>query len=204
MQVEFFDGSVGIRPFRLEDVPSLFAAARESIQELSTWMVWCRTDYSLEDSAAFVSRCAAEWEKGEQYSFVIFDVSDGAFLGSVGLSGVNRAHKFANLGYWVRSRRTQRGVASAATRMIARFALEELRLNRLEIIVPVGNKASQRVAEKAGARWEGVLRKRLILAGNPHDAVLYSLVAEDWEQSAAHEGRVEQSVPLELQAAVNC
>jgi RimJ/RimL family protein N-acetyltransferase len=91
-------------------------------------MVWCHPNYSLEDSAAFVSKCAAEWEKGEQYSFVIFDVSDGAFLGSVGLSGVNRAHKFANLGYWVRTKRTQQGVASAATCLIARFALEELRL----------------------------------------------------------------------------
>jgi len=203
MQVEFYDGSVGIRPFRSEDVPALFAATRESIKELSTWMVWCRADYSLEDSAAFVSGCAAEWEKGEQYSFVIFDVGGGTFLGSVGLSGVNRAHKFANLGYWVRTKWTQHGVASTATRMIARFAVEELGLNRLELYVPVGNKASQRVAEKAGARWEGVLRKRLVLGGCPHDAVLYSLVAEDWEQNAGNEGRVEHVAPLELQTAAN-
>ena len=121
---------------------------------------------------------------------------------SVGLSGVNHAHKFANLGYWVRTKRTHQGVASAATRLIALFALEELRLNRLELLVPIDNKASQRVAEKAGARWEGVLRKRLILTDSPHDAVLYSLVAE--EQFDSQEGRVEQSVPLELQAATNC
>src|SRR5207245_2368894 len=128
------------------------AAARESIHELSTWMVWCHSDYSLEDSAVFVANCAAEWQKGEQYSFVIFDTIDGIFLGSVGLSGLNRAHKFANLGYWVRSGRTHQGVATAATRLIARFAFEELGLNRLELFVAVGNKASQRVAEKAGAR----------------------------------------------------
>ena len=90
------------------------------------------------------------------------------------------------------------------TSLIARFALEELELNRLEIFVPIGNKASQRVAEKAGARWEGVLRKRLILAGSSHDAALYSLVAEDWEQFDSQKGRVAQSVPLELQATVNC
>ena len=119
MQTELYDGSVGIRPFRSEDAPLLFAAARESMNELSTWMIWCHPNYSLEDSAAFIANCAAEWEKGEQYSFAIFDISDGTFLGSVGLSGVNRAHKFANLGYWVRTKRTQEGVASTATRLIA-------------------------------------------------------------------------------------
>ena len=203
MQTQFHDGSVGIRPFCYEDVPALFAAARESIKELSAWMVWCHANYSLEDSAAFVANCAAEWERGDQYSFAIFDLSDGTFLGSVGLSAISRTHKFANLGYWVRSKRTQQGIASAATRLIARFALEELGLNRLELFVPVGNKASQRVAEKAGARWEGVLKKRLILGGDPHDAVLYSLIAEDSDHGSWPD-REEHIAERELQTALNC
>ena len=116
MQTEFHDGSVGIRPFRPEDASALFGAARESIHELSTWMVWCHAGYSLEDSARFVSQCEAGWQKGEQYSFVIYDVRSGDFLGSIGLSGVSDTHKVANLGYWVRTKKTQTGVASAAAR----------------------------------------------------------------------------------------
>ena len=201
MQTEFHDGSVGIRPFRSEDAPALFAAARESVQELSKWMVWCHAGYSLEDSARFVSQCEAEWKKGEQYSFVIHDMESGAFLGSIGLSAVSHTHKVANLGYWVRSKRTQQGVASAATKLITRFALEELRLNRLELFVPVGNKASQRVAEKAGARWEGLLRKRLMLGGGPQDAVLYSLVAEE-PQRVPWQDREENQARLELAAVL--
>ena len=201
MKTEFHDGSVGIRPFRSEDIPALFAAARESVQELSKWMVWCHAGYSLEDSARFVAQCETGWKKGEQYSFVIFDFKTGAFLGSIGLSGVNQAHKVANLGYWVRSKRTQQGVASVATKLIARFALEELRLNRLELFVPVGNKASQRVAEKAGARWEGLLKKRLMLGGGPQDAVLYSLVAEEpelipWQDREENSARLELAIML--------
>jgi RimJ/RimL family protein N-acetyltransferase len=89
----------------------------------------------------------------------------------------------ANLGYWVRSSATKRGVASAATRLIARFGFRELGFQRLEIVAATGNGASQRAAEKAGATREGVLRKRLLINGQPHDAVLYSLVAEDFEES---------------------
>lgn len=199
LQTEFHDGSVGIRPFRHEDAPELFAAARESVQELSRWMVWCHAGYSLEDSERFILQCDAGWNKGEQYSFVIYDVATEDFLGSIGLSAVSLTHKVANLGYWVRTRKTQQGVASAATKLITRFALAELGLNRLELFVPVGNKASQRVAEKAGARWEGLLRKRLMLSGGAQDAVLYSLVAEEPEP-VAWQDREENTKRLELAA----
>jgi ribosomal-protein-serine acetyltransferase len=57
--------------------------------------------------------------------------------------------------------------------------LEELKFNRVEILASAGNAGSQRAAAKAGARREGLLRKRLLVHGQPHDAVLFSLVAED-------------------------
>lgn len=161
------------------DVPSLFAAVRESMTQLSAWMVWAHPGYSIEDTRAFVLKCGPGWENGEQYSFAIVDVRDGQFLGSVGLSAVNRAHGFANLGYWVRTGMTRHGLATSATRMAARFSFEALGLNRVELLVPTANLASQRVAEKAGAKREGLLRKRLRLNGAPHDAFVYSFVRED-------------------------
>jgi RimJ/RimL family protein N-acetyltransferase len=70
-------------------------------------------------------------------------------------------------------------VATAATLLIATFALKDLGLNRLEFLVPAGNLASQRVAQKVAAKFEGVLRNRLMLGGKTQDAVVYSLVVED-------------------------
>lgn len=178
-EVLLSDGVIGLRRFTLDDVPRLFIAVHESMPQLSAWMVWAHPDYSLEESSAFVSKCAPGWEKGEQYSFAIVDVHNGEFLGSVGLSAVNRAHGFANLGYWVRAGKLRHGVATSATRMAARFSFENLGFNRVELVVPTANVASQRVAEKAGAKREGILRKRLRLNGAFHDAFVYSLVAED-------------------------
>ncbi len=192
LRTVIYNGKIGIRQFCLEDAPAHYAAVRESIRELSAWMAWCHAGYSLTEARAFVSDCAAAWHRDERYSFVIFDRKDGAFLGSVGLSCVNRAHRFANLGYWVRTSRAAQGAASAATLLAARFGLEELGLQRLELVVPVDNVASQRVAEKVGAKQEGILRNRIILRGKSHDAVLYSLVAEDLaEPPAAQPGAAE-------------
>jgi RimJ/RimL family protein N-acetyltransferase len=62
---------------------------------------------------------------------------------------------------------------------VAKFGFAELGLQRIEILAAIPNIASQRVAEKAGAVREGVLRKRLLIRGVSQDAVMFSLVAED-------------------------
>jgi ribosomal-protein-serine acetyltransferase len=175
---------VGVRRFGPEDVRPLFEATSESIDDLCRWMVWCHPGYTLEECAAFVASCDARWDRGESYSFVVFDPRDGAFLGSAGLNQINHAHRVANLGYWVRRSRAGRGIATGAVRQVARYALQELGLNRLDVLVPRGNRPSQRVAQKAGAKEEGILRNRLMIDGKSHDAILYSLVARDLNQQA--------------------
>jgi len=178
-QTSFEAHGIRIRPFRLKDARPLYASVRESLGALCGWMTWCRPDYSPEDSRAFIASCESAWDRGEHYSFAIIDAKDQGFLGSVGLNHLNRAHNFANLGYWVRQRSARRGVATAATRLVAWFGLKELGLERLEILVPTGNVASLRVAQKAGAKFEGILRHRLLLSGRRHDAAMYSIVTDD-------------------------
>jgi ribosomal-protein-serine acetyltransferase len=180
MQTDFSDTSVGIRRFRPGDVPLLHEAACESAAELAAWLPWFHATYSMDETTAYIFKSVTDWAKGAEYNFVIYDLTDGALLGGTALNHVNTINKCANLGYWVRSSRTRRGVASTATRLIARFGLQELGFHRLEIMAAVGNEPSQRVAEKAGAKREGLLRKRLLLHGQAHDAVVYSLVAEDF------------------------
>ncbi len=170
---------IRIRRFTTDDAEPLYEAVRESVQQLCHWMVWCNPEYSKEDSRAFVWSSERDWDRGERYSFVIEDSRDAALVGSVGLSSIVFPHRFANLGYWVRTSRTGEGIARAAVLLASSFAFEKLGLERLELIVPVSNEASRRVAERVGAHCEGLLRKRLVLRGKLHDAALYSLLPED-------------------------
>ena len=177
------EASIGIRPFQTNDVLNLLSAARESMAELQLWLPWCHPDFSLADSLDFVMSCGEDWAAGRKYRFAIYDRADGAFVGSIGLNEVNRLHGFANLTYWVRSSRTGQGIASTGIRLVAPIAFEQLHLNRLQLVIAMGNRASIRVAEKVGAHREGVLGDRILFRGRPEDAVMYSLLAEDrrWE-----------------------
>ena len=177
--IELSDDRILIRPPRAEDIQPMYEAVRESIKEVSAWMAWCHSDYSIEETSAFVLSRAEAWKNELEYGFGVFDLTTGGYLGGVGLNFINRVHQCANLGYWVRTSAARRGVASSASRLAARFGFEELGLQRIEILAAVGNYPSQRAAEKAGALREGIVRKRLLIDGRPEDAVLYSFIAED-------------------------
>lgn len=178
--IELSDGQIMIRPYRAEDTSAVYEAVRESIKEISVWMPWCHPDYTIEETSSFILSREEGWQSDREYTFGVFESETGKFLGGTGLNFVNRVHNCANLGYWVRSSCTGRGVASSAARLAARYGLEHLGFQRIEILAAVGNLPSQRAAEKAGALREATLRKRLLVKGQPQDAVLYSFVAEDF------------------------
>jgi ribosomal-protein-serine acetyltransferase len=178
--IELSDGRIMIRPLNVADIEAEYEAVRESIPEVSVWMAWCHPGYTIEETTAYIMSREEAWKADKDYGFGVFEVGTGKFLGGTGLNFINREHNCANLGYWVRSSCTGRGVASGAARLVARYGLEHLGLQRIEILAAVGNIPSQRAAEKAGALREAVLRKRLLVKGQPQDAVLYSFVAEDF------------------------
>lgn len=164
-----------IRPYRADDAPGLFEAARESVRDMFPWLAWCHPDYSMAEAAEWASLQAARASDSPEFAFAVVGPND-EFLGGCGVNQVNSIHRFANLGYWVRSSATGRGVARAAVRETAEFVFQNTDLVRLEIVCAVENRRSQRVAEAVGGVREGILRNRLLLHGKAVDAVMYSLV----------------------------
>jgi len=176
---ELSDGLVRLRPYRADDVEPMYLAARESLAEVSPWMAWCHADHGIDDSRRWVQSRESDWKAGEEYSFVVVDATGGAPVGACGLNKFDHINRRANLGYWIRTSETGRGLATAAARLLARWGFERVGLTRIEIVAAVGNFASQRVATKLGAVHEGVLRNRCFLADGPRDAHSYSLIPGD-------------------------
>lgn len=63
-----------------------------------------------------------------------------------------------------------------AVALLHDFGFEQLGLFRLEIVMGVGNSASEAVAIAAGATFECRERNRIFLHGQPMDANVYALI----------------------------
>ena len=181
MREEIKSDKINLRKYENDFAPLLFEAAFESRGgEFTRWMSWCHDNYTIAESENFVKKSIENWKNRKEYDFAIFDAQDNKFLGGVSLNLINRERGSANLGYWVRTSRQNRGIAHAAAIVLAKAGFEDLKLNRIEIAVAVENYPSQKVAEKAGAMREGVLRQLISIGGKQHDAVMFSFIREDF------------------------
>jgi RimJ/RimL family protein N-acetyltransferase len=177
--IELSGPTLRLRRFDAQDAQAIYEAVRESLPELSRWLSWCHSDYTIDDTRTFLAGRGEAFQKDGEYAFAVFERAGGRFVGACGVNQIDKANARANLGYWMRTSATRRGYATEATLVLARWAFEALSLARIEIVAAVGNDASQRVALKAGALREGIARRRLGVHGVPHDAVVFSLVPKD-------------------------
>jgi len=179
MSRELSDGVIRLRAPRPSDAEPAVAAVRSSFDSLIAWTSWCHTGYSREDFVQFLRRADNERFEDRAYDFYMIDESQPRILGGCGIYHIDRAAAAGNLGYWVRSDAAGQGIATRAARLLVRYAIEDLDLERIEIVVAVGNRPSQRVAEKIGAVREGVARNRFRVRGQTTDAIVYSIIPAD-------------------------
>lgn len=104
------DTDVVLRPFTVALVPDLITAVRESHAHLQPWMFWATPDYDDGDAAVFVELV----ESGDEWAYAI-QSGDGTFHGICVLNRVDAHNRTANLGFWLRSSSTGRGLATRAT-----------------------------------------------------------------------------------------
>jgi RimJ/RimL family protein N-acetyltransferase len=174
------EGTLRLRPFRIQDLDALVASLHESMDTIGRWQDWCTPDYSHEDGRRWIAKARLSWRGvGDECALVIADRHSDELIGSISINHWQPAFRMANIGYWIRQSCQGHGAAPRAVRMMARHALQSSELQRLEIVAAAGNEPSRRVAEKAGARFEGMARSRVSLRGQPLDAAMYSLIASD-------------------------
>jgi len=152
-------------------VPALVDACNDP--EIPRWIPFIPMPYTDKDALAFV--------RGEvvpdEPSFAITD--DGVVVGSIGMT-VNPHGYRGRIGYWVAAPARGRGICARALRLLSRWALAELKLQRVDLITDPDNFASQRCAEKVGFRRECVMRAHLRHPdGRIRDSVMFSLLPDE-------------------------
>lgn len=94
--------------------------------------------------------------------------------GSVALRNLSLQFGLGSISYWIRPAYRRRGLATAASRTVAAWALDVLGLHRLEIRHSVHNSESCGVALNADFPVEGTMRSALRHADGWHDVHVHA------------------------------
>jgi RimJ/RimL family protein N-acetyltransferase len=155
---ELSDGVVTVRPVRHSDEQALLEERLDP--ESRRWATTTRL-WTAPDVRAFVAGSAAAWLAGTEARFAIVETATGACVGSLGLRMTLPAFRIAEIGYGLRAAWRGFGLATRSVRLVSDWAFTRAGVARLELGTAVANKASQKVAVRAGFRLEGIASMRL-------------------------------------------
>ncbi|MGI9628323.1 MAG: GNAT family N-acetyltransferase [Longimicrobiales bacterium] len=139
-----------LRCWNPADARRLDNALRLSQAELVAWTPWVLE--GVGDLVALTERLQGykdEFREGKNLLYAIVDPTESEVLGGAGLYRRIGAGAL-EIGYWIRSDQTGKGLATEATRALASvgFGFEEVQ--RIEIHCQPSNRASIRIPQKLG------------------------------------------------------
>lgn len=165
-----------LRRMRLQDAEDLFAYGSDpEVTRTTTWP----THLSIDDSRAFLTMVLEQYECGEHAGWGIEHRADGKFIGTVGFGSFTQNGYVAELGYVIARPYWGQGLTTEAARAVIRFGFDYLGLHRIQATCLVDNVGSYRVMEKAGMRFEGILRGSRYVKGRFDDIRMYGVLRGD-------------------------
>jgi RimJ/RimL family protein N-acetyltransferase len=162
---------VRLREWRDSDLPEIVAACRDS--DIARWTL-VPDHYDVHEGRAFLTRSRQQAMQGTVISLAVVRCEDDSLAGSISLDLVHGGPRGAEIGYWVAAPARGAGIASRAIELLSTWALEQLALERVQILVEPENLASWHAAERAGFRRERLLPAYRELKGRRRDYYAYS------------------------------
>ncbi|ROO88998.1 RimJ/RimL family protein N-acetyltransferase [Actinocorallia herbida] len=141
-------GDAVLRRTREGDAAVLLDAVNASFAELHPWMPWAARPLTLDDEFEMIAAAQDNWRNGDAYLYGAF-APDGTALGGFGMH--RRVGPGAiEIGYWLRTGHTGRGLATRAVRALTTAALALPDISRVEIHCDEANTASAAVPHRLG------------------------------------------------------
>ncbi len=170
-----------LRAPRAGDGAIVHQAIIDSLTELLPYMDWAHGEQSAERSEEFARRASAQWVTRDDLPMLIFDKSDGRFIGSSGLHTINWHVPKFEIGYWIRTSEAGKGYMTESVLGLTRFCFETLEAERVQIRCDALNERSAAVARRAGYVYEGCSRRdSLNPYGELRDTLTFSLIREEY------------------------
>lgn len=169
------DGELTLQPLRLKDRAEWLKVRKQN----RDWLVqWEATSPLPEENKylptffEMVLHHRREGRAGRSLTLALW--FDQQLIGQITLGGLSYgAYRGGHIGYWISEEFANRGLTTRAVRELTRYAMEELRLHRIEIALRPENAASKRVAEKAGYIFEGLRPRFLHIDGSWRDHIVF-------------------------------
>ena len=166
-----------LRKMNLNDAQDLYEYASDA--EVTRYVTW-DTHKSIEDYRNFLKSVIQRYEKKEVSGWGVVLKENKKFIGTCGYMWWHIGCARAEMGYALSRKYWDKGLMTETVKEIIKFGFEKMKLNRIEARCMIGNIASEKVMEKVGMTFEGIMREQMYAKGVFSDLKMYSILRREY------------------------
>jgi [ribosomal protein S5]-alanine N-acetyltransferase len=114
-------------------------------------------------------------------AFAIRRIIDNQFIGEISFA-LNPKNRAIGVGYFTGTDYRQQGYTKEGLRLLLSYWFQVIGINKVMADTGAFNQASIAMLKSLGFQQDGCLRQHQLLDGILHDQLLFSLLAEEWEE----------------------
>jgi RimJ/RimL family protein N-acetyltransferase len=172
---------VTLRELEVTDAPSLFSMLTP--EEVSRFISPPPT--TVEGFERFITWAHAERAAGRYSCFAVVPHGMQSAIGLFQVRQLEPGFATAEWGFAIGSAFWGTGMFIDAAELVVNFAIDTLKVLRLEARAAVANGRGNGALRKLGAVQEGVLRRSFLKNGQFLDQMLWSILSEEWRRVKA-------------------
>jgi [ribosomal protein S5]-alanine N-acetyltransferase len=167
-----------LRKLTLHDAEDIFEYAH--VPEVTKYVIWF-PHKTKHDSIEFVRFAEKQFNEISDIVWGIEPRAEKKIIGTIGLVKWRNEHRCGEIGYCIAKDFWGKGITTEALKAVIGFSFRTLNLNRVEAHCEEENIGSWKVMQKAGMKFEGVLREKVCIKGTFRSMKVYSILKREYD-----------------------
>ena len=177
-EIPVADGLTLVR-LRMESAVDIFNVIDQNRHTLRKWLPFVDNTCKVTDTEIFIKSVL---QSSGPKRDIVYEVRYlGEFAGLIALKEIDRWNKKSEMGYWLDPLFEGKGIMTMACKAMIDCAFSQMKLNRIQVKVGIGNARSSRIPEKLGFKFEGIERAGEKFPSHYIDLEVFSLLRKEWE-----------------------
>jgi len=161
-----------------EDVEEIFKIYSDPEVAKYDWFTPINTK---DDALSIINHYKNEFINKEEITWGVARKNDNKIIGYCNLGSFDDASIRSEIGYGFNRYEWNKGYATEAIKVLAKFGFEIMNFNRIEATVTLGNEASVKALKKSNFVQEGIFRERTVMKGKFVDDIVLAIVKKDYK-----------------------
>jgi ribosomal-protein-alanine N-acetyltransferase len=166
-----------LRKLRLSDASDMFEYARD--HDVSKYTLW-EPHSSIDETNRIIEGFIKSYQKGEIENWAIEYRENAKLIGTCGYFFWIPEYARAEIQYALSKDYWGKGLMTEALHAILDFGFNKMELNRIEAKCMVENAASEKVMQRLGMKYEGILREYVFAKSRFYDLKSYAILKKEW------------------------